>query len=160
MSKVAKVIASKINNSQSLQRVIKACNRNPSLFAAATTLVLSTTLRPLAILATPNKKENKEDKFYGMASSIATGVIDTLGALALFIPAQKLLESASKKLYEGATFLGKNPEALRTFKSASNRFIKIATLPIFTILRFTAVPPIKKKIKEIVEKGKKVDVCA
>ena len=59
-------------NSKFLTKSLEFASDNGALFAAGTTLVCSSLIRPLAILATP--KAEKENKQYACAKSIASSI--------------------------------------------------------------------------------------
>ena len=149
-------IAAWINNSKTTQKVLRAVSDNPALASAATSFVFASGLRPAAQGVLPIK--NNEDKKYTIASSVATGVTELLFAGALFVPLNKGIQSMSKKLYSSTknTIYKENPLLLRQFKSLNSRFMKLASLPFTSWLRFAAVAPFVKLLfsKEKEEKKK------
>lgn len=154
-------IAAWINNSKTTQKVLRAVSDNPALASAATSFVFASGLRPAAQGILPIK--NNEDKKYTIASSVATGVTELLFAGALFVPLNKGIQSMSKKLYLSTknTIYKENPLLLRQFKSLNSRFMKLASLPFTSWLRFAAVTPFVKllfgKDKEEKKKEGKLD---
>lgn len=153
-------IANFINNSKTTQKVLRAVSDNPALASAATSFVFASGLRPAAQGILPIK--NKEDKKYTIASSVATGVTELLFAGALFIPLNKGIQNMSKKLYSSTkdTIYKENPLLLRQFKSLNSRFMKLASLPFTSWLRFAAVTPFVKLLfgkKEEKKVGGKLD---
>ena len=154
-------IAGWINRSKTTQKVLRAVSDNPALAGAAASFVFASGLRPAAQGILPIK--NSEDKKYTIASSVATGVTELLFAGALFIPLNKGIQSISKKLYASTkdTIYKENPLLLRQFKSLNSRFMKLASLPFTSWLRFAAVTPFVKllfgKNKEEKKTGGKLD---
>ena len=148
-------IAAWINNSKSVQKVLRAVSDNPALASAGVAFVAASILRPAAQGVLPIK--NKEDKKYTIASSVATGVTELLFAGALFIPLNKGIQNMSKKLYSSTknTIYKENPLLLRQFKSLNSRFMKLASLPFTSWLRFAAVAPFVKLLFGKKEEEKK-----
>lgn len=85
-----------IYNSTPLKKGLEFAADNGSLFAATTTLVLSLTARPAAILATP--KTDKENKKLAFAKSLASTFTGYLLMLGLSIPLAKRMKNIDKKL--------------------------------------------------------------
>jgi hypothetical protein len=154
-------IASFINNSKTTQKVLRAVSDNVSLAEAGMSFVAASILRPAAQAALPIK--DKEDKRYTIASSVATGVTVLALSAAIFIPANKLIQKTSKALYSSTkdTIYKENPTLLRSFKSLTNRFLKLALMPATSWLRFAAIVPCVKllfgKKKEEKKVGGKLD---
>lgn len=154
-------IANFINNSKTTQKVLRAVSDNPALASAGVAFVASSMLRSTAQAALPIK--NKEDKRYTIASSIATGITELALSAAIFIPANKFIQNTSKALYSSTknTIYKENPTLLRSFKSLSNRFLKIGVMPATAWLRFAAIAPLVKlmfgKKKEEKKVGGKLD---
>ena len=71
-------------NSKLLKKSLQFAAENGTLFAATTTLALSTTARPLAILATP--KTDKKNKQVACVKSLTSTGIGYLIALAVTNP--------------------------------------------------------------------------
>ena len=153
-------IAEWINKSKGTQKILRAVSDNPALASAGISFIAASILRPAAQGALPIK--DKKDRAYTIASSVATGVTELAFAMAIFIPANKAIQSTSKALYSSAkdTIYKENPILLRQFKSLSNRFLKLGLLPATSWLRFAAVAPFVKllfrKDKEIVDSTKVV----
>ena len=153
-------IASFINNSKTTQRVLRAVSDNPALASAGIAFVAASIFRPSMQYALPIK--DKKDKAYTVASSVATGVTELALSAAIFIPANKLIQKTSKQLYSTTknTIFKENPEILRSYKSLSNRFLKLGLLPLTSWARFAAIAPFVKflfgKDKEIVAEKKEV----
>jgi hypothetical protein len=59
---------------QTFRKILVLCNHNTVIAQNLVALVLASTLRPLAIMSLPGKK-NKDDKKFASAHSIASGVI-------------------------------------------------------------------------------------
>ena len=156
-------IASWINNSKGTQKVLRAVSDNPALASAGVSFIAASLLRPTAQLALPIK--DKKDKAYTIGSSVATGVTELALATAIFIPANKAISNTSKALYSSTkdTIYKNNSTLLRSFKSLSNRFLKLGLMPLTSWVRFAAITPMVKllfrKDKEIMDstKGGKLD---
>ena len=156
-------IADFINHSKVTQKILRSVSDNPALASSGVSFIFASMLRPAAQNALPIK--NKDDKKYTIASSVATGVTELLFAAALFIPANKLIQKTSRALYSSAkeTVYKENPLLLRQFKSINSRFLKLASLPATSWLRFAAVTPFVKLLfgkndtKVVANKGGKLD---
>ena len=153
-------IASFINKSKVTQKVLRGVSDNPALASAGIAFVAASIFRPSMQYALPIK--DKKDKAYTVASSVATGVTELALSAAIFIPANKLIQKTSKQLYSTTknTIFKENPEILRSYKSLSNRFLKLGLLPLTSWARFAAIAPFVKflfgKDKEIVAEKKEV----
>lgn len=134
-------VANFINKSKSAQALLKNIDKNPAMYGAASSFVLAAILRPTFIGAMPFK--DKKDKQYSQASAVAAGVVELAASMALFIPLNKSLSKASDNLYKKAgTYFTENTNALRQFKSVTNRGIKVLSLIPISFLRFNLVKPI------------------
>lgn len=144
--KISTRVANYITTSPKLQKALLKIDKNPSLFNAAYTAGLAITLKPASIMAMAiNTKDGKEDAKYASAKSISTGILDFAIALAIFVPLNKRLNKISEKLFDKAdSIYYKDKQMCLNYKSVMNRFIKIATLPIFAILKFGAIEPVVK----------------
>ena len=145
---ISQKVANFIEKSPKTQDLLQKVSKNPALFNAGYTTVLATTLKPVSILyLAVNSDDGKEDAKYGAAKSISTGILDFLVALIIFIPLNKRLNKVSDKLFNKAnTIYFKNKEMCDNYKSVANRILKIATLPIFAVLKFGAIEPTIKLI--------------
>ena len=160
VNRVARKVAGWINNSDRTQKILKGINRNPAIFSAVTSFGLASILRPLAIGVLPFK--NKNDQKCSQASSVASGLTELAATIAIFIPLNKSIESASKSLYKSkGTFYEGNNLALRQFKSVTNRGLKLFFLIPVTFARFALVKPLmnslfrdRKEVNEVVKGGK------
>ncbi len=98
-----------ILNSNALRRGLEFASDNGALFAAGTALALSTVVRPIAILATPNVE--KENKQYAFAKSVASSLVG-FGIMAAIttpiVKAVKQVGDTPKKFM--------NKSAIRTLK--------------------------------------------
>lgn len=142
-SNFSQKVANFIEKSPKTQNLLKKISKNPSLFNAGYTAILATTFKPVSIfMLAINSDEGKKDAKYGAAKSISTGILDFLLAFAIFIPLNKRLNKISEKLFNiNDTIYFKNKEMCENYKSVANRVIKIATLPLFAILKFGAIEP-------------------
>lgn len=153
-------IADFINKSKITQKILRGVSDNPALASAGIAFVAASIFRPSMQYALPIK--DKKDKAYTVASSVATGVTELALSAAIFIPANKLIQKTSKQLYSTTknTIFKENPEILRSYKSLSNRFLKLGLLPLTSWARFAAIAPFVKflfgKDKEIVAEKKEV----
>lgn len=147
-------VANYINRSKGTQRVLRAASDNPALMSAGVSFVAASMLRPAAQSILPIK--DKKDKAYTIGSSVATGVSELLLTALLFIPANKAIQSLSRALYSttNPTVYKENATLLRQVKSLSNRFLKLALMPLTAYVRFAAVKPavdiMYRKDKDIV----------
>ncbi len=82
--------------SAALESIIDACSDKTSTVQALVALVLATTLRPLAIMSLPGKKD-KDDKIYASGHAIASGLIGFGFTSLLMYP----LDKAAKLIKEG-----------------------------------------------------------
>lgn len=95
-------------NSRALLKTAEFAADNGALFAAGTSLILSTFVRPIAILATP--KAAQENKEYACAKSIASSLVG-FGVMALI----------SNPIVNAVKNIEKNPEKYMS-KSAIEAF--------------------------------------
>ena len=153
-------IADFISKSKVTQKILRGVSDNPALASAGIAFVAASIFKPSMQYALPIK--DKKDKAYTVASSVATGVTELALSAAIFIPANKLIQKTSKQLYSTTknTIFKENPEILRSYKSLSNRFLKLGLLPLTSWARFAAIAPFVKflfgKDKEIVAEKKEV----
>ena len=134
-------VANFINNSKTAQSVLKNIDKNPAVYSAAASFLLAGVMRPAAIGCMPFKE--KKDKQYSQASAVAAGVVELISTVALFIPLNKSIKTASDNLYKAkGTIFHENAPALRQFKSITNRGIKAMALIPISFLRFSLVRPI------------------
>lgn len=88
--KVNRIYTNKI-----LKRGLEFASDNSALFAACTTLVFSTAVRPLSILATP--KTNRENKEIACAKSIASSLTGYLLMFAISKPFSHSIQKINKE---------------------------------------------------------------
>lgn len=140
VDKICKGAANFINQSPKAQAVLRGASKNPALAGATSSFILSTTIRPAAIMAvTPDKNDAK----YGACSSISAAVVELVGSYALFKPMNKAIESSSKQLYnEKGSIYEKNPLLLRRYKSITNRVAKLPLTFFTSVLRFSMIYPL------------------
>lgn len=142
IDKVAQGIAGFINKSEKTQAILRGVSRNPAMAGAMSSFILSTTMRPAAVLAiTPDKDDAK----YGACSSISAAITEVIGSYLIFKPMNKMIEESSKQLYkqEGSIFY-ENSLLLRRYKSLTNRFFKLPPTLLIALLRFSMIYPITK----------------
>ena len=134
-------VANFINKSKTAQSVLRGINKNPAIFTAVSSFALASILRP-ALIGCFNFKD-KKDKKYSQASAVATGLVELGMSMALFFPLNKVIEKASRGLYDSqGSFFHKNNLALRQFKSVTNRVAKLVALVPISLARFALVKPI------------------
>ena len=110
-------ISDKICTSKTIKKGLELAANNGSLFAAGASLILSSTIRPLAILATP--KTDKENKRLACAKSVAS----TLTGYLLMLMASRPVAKSIKKIDESPNkFL--NPAAVKTYGISANSVSK------------------------------------
>ncbi len=108
---------SRILNNKTLLKGLEKISEHGTSFAAGTSLLMSMTVRPFAILSTPDVE--KENKQYAVANSLCSGLIKFGMVEAVALP----IENAVKKI-------DKNPEkylkkeTINTFKNGADNLIK------------------------------------
>ncbi|MCQ2957514.1 MAG: hypothetical protein MJ180_01275 [Candidatus Gastranaerophilales bacterium] len=157
-------------NNKLLVKGIEMASDNGVLFCSAASLVLSTLVRPLAIMATPNVE--KENKQYACAKSIASSIIG-LGITALIsMPVVSAIRNIEKEPHKFLT-----DKAIKTFKNNSENLAKsspfkfttqffklgsgVLTVVPKTFLTCALIPPVmaflfnqnKKKQEQLTFKG-------
>lgn len=88
----------KIYNNPKVQKFLEKAADSQLVFSALFALLLTCTLRPLAIVALPGQKKNNDDKKYAAAHSIASGIIQYIITLIICSP-----------IAAGLKKIGKNP---------------------------------------------------
>lgn len=81
-------------NSKALKKFLGFAENNGALFASATALVLSSTLRPISIMATP--KTDKENKKIACAKAITSTILEFAITLAISLPIVKAVGNINK----------------------------------------------------------------
>ena len=155
-----------IANSKLSQTLLSAIDKNPSLAGSTLAFTVAVFAKPIAIATIP--KSNKDDKLdciYSIARSISTGIADLAMGIAIFIPVNKLIDSAGKSLFNSKnTIYHNNKEMCSNFKSIFNRGFKILFLPAFAFAKFFLIDDfadgIAKKSSKSSNKKLKVDVRA
>ena len=142
IDRIAQKIAGWINKSEMAQKTLRGMSRNPAMAGATASFILSTTLRPAAILGVT---KDKDDAKYGACSSISAAITEVVGSVLLFKPMTDLIEKSSKQLYNSEGFIfHKNPLMLRRYKSLTNRVAKLPLALVIALFRFSMVHPISK----------------
>lgn len=146
-------IADFINRNKTAQKVLEKVSKNPAVFSTVAACGIAGIIRPVTIVPIPMK--DKQDKKYSIASSIAAGLTELITAPLIFIPFQKALNKSGDLLYEAAgTMYHKNPQAIKGYKSVTNRLFKMGVLPFISLFRFATISPVvkalygKKEIKQ------------
>ncbi len=81
-------------NSNALKKFLSFAENNGALFASTTALVLSATIRPMSIMATP--KTEKENKKIACAKAITSTILDFLITFAISAPIVKAVGNINK----------------------------------------------------------------
>lgn len=108
---------SRFLNNKTLLKGLEKISEHGTSFAAGTSLLMSMTVRPLAILSTPDVE--KENKQYAVANSLCSGLIKFGMVEAIALP----IENAVKRI-------DKNPEkylkkeTIKTLKNGADNLIK------------------------------------
>ncbi len=134
--RIAKIISSK-----PVQKIIRYADKNPALFQSATVFTTASLLRPMTILGTPAKTEDRrQDNLYSASKSVASGVTDLAFSTALFIPANKAINKMSEKAFKNPkSDIFQNEKARKMYKNLMNRGLKLAVIPIIAYLNFKYV---------------------
>lgn len=123
-----------ILNNKTFLKSLEMISDHGTSFAAATSLAMSLTVRPLAILATPDTE--KENKQYACANSIGSGLIKFALVEALALPienAVKKIDKTPDKYLSSKTLKNLSPPVSRSYKLGT-QMMKLGTNII------TAVP--------------------
>lgn len=147
-------IATYVKNSPNTQKFLKTVEKNPAYVNSLLCAGVGIAMKPATILLMPSKtNEMKKDNQYSIARSVSTGLIDFIFALALFIPLNKHIDKVGRNLYnkKGSIYY-QNKEIATNAKSMLNRGLRIATLPIFAILKFKYIDKTAKILFD--KKGK------
>lgn len=107
------------NNKMLLKGLEKVSDHGTS-FAAVTSLAMSLTVRPLAILSTPDVE--KENKQYAVSNSVASGLMKFALVEAVALP----VENAVKNIDNNPAKYLKS-ETIKNLSSGSNEFVKSKT---------------------------------
>lgn len=138
-------IANFINNSKTTQKVLTSVSKNPAAFSTVAACVTAGVVRPLSIVPIPMK--SKEDKKYSIASSVAAGLTELLTAPLIFIPFNKVLDKSGEILSKSkGTMFSNNAQAVKGYKSVTNRCFKMAVLPFISLFRFATISPVVKAL--------------
>lgn len=137
--RIAKFIASK-----PMQKIIKYADKNPAIFQSATVFGMCSVMRPATILITPAKtEEEKKDRLYSSAKSVASGITDLAFSTLLFMPLNKIINNTTEKLFkDNNSILFNNQKAIKMYKNLMNRGLKFLTIPIIAYLNFRYVKDI------------------
>ena len=140
-------LAKKVVMSKAFHKVCDVAGKNPPLFSAGLVFVITTTVRPAAILAVPGAK--KEDKQYSAARSFATGMIAFSLALMVYRP----LESLIRRLGKAALSNSDHPfpftygsEEFEKFNYLATQTANVIIAPFQAMLLMEFIPPIVRKI--------------
>jgi len=137
-------------NNRVLIKGLEMASDNGALFAAAASLALTTVIRPISIMATPNVE--KENKQYACAKSIASGIVN-FGLMFLIttpiVSAVKNIQNNPKKFLNAKTINALSDSAKPLQKSAKfnfiNQFLKLGsgllTVVPKTFLTCALIPP-------------------
>lgn len=122
-----------------------------TVFGAFFALILTGTLRPIAIMLLPSEKKNNDDKKYASAHSIASGLIGYVLALSIFGP----ISDAVKKVTDhpqdfvknkNNSYLVKNKKALFTAKNYVSMLPDTILSPTKAVVTVALIPIILKTL--------------
>lgn len=85
-----------IYTNKNVKKFFHMAESTPAVFSSLFALMLTCTLRPAAIMATPSSKKNVDDKKYASAHSIASGVIAYILSLGLLQPLANAMNKIKK----------------------------------------------------------------
>lgn len=141
-------VASYISKNKIVQKTLLSVEKNPAMVNSLICAGIGIVAKPATILLMPSKdKEVKRDKQYSIARAVSTGLIDFVFALALFIPLNKRIDKAGRKLYNSQnTIYYHNKQMVTNAKSIMNRGLRFITLPLFAICKFCAIDPTVKML--------------
>lgn len=142
VNKITTGIANYINNSTKAQKSLKWASDNANFIGIGTSVALACVARPLTLLGVP--MENKQDKRYSIASSMASGVTELLTAPLLFNPFKKAVNNSAKNI--GGDLFIKTAKDASNYKSITNRAFKICAMPFVSLFRFATVTPLVKAV--------------
>lgn len=129
-------------NSKKVQKFLEFATDQKTVFGAFFALVLTCTLRPLAIMATPADKKNADDKKYASAHSISSGMIGFLISLGFLSP----IAIAANKFMDKDKY-NKNFEIIKKDSYLlKDTAIRSAAKSYFSMLPDTIISPIKASI--------------
>lgn len=140
-------------NNKFLLKSLEKIADHPATFGAATSLLMSLTLRPLVIKNTPEvEKKNKE---YSIANSISSGIVKFLTVEALALPVEKTILKIEKNPDK---FL--NKKSIDFFKKNNNfdfmsKFLKQSVSVITAIPKSFLAVSLIPLIKNIIYKKDK-----
>lgn len=81
-------------NSKALKKFLSFAENNGALFTSTTALILSATVRPASIMATP--KTDKENKKIACAKAVTSTILDFFITLAISVPIVKAIGNINK----------------------------------------------------------------
>lgn len=151
-------------NSKFAKKGLEFASNNGALFAATTTLALSTGVRTVSILSTP--KTEKENKKIACAKSITSGILEFALTLAISMPiaaafkkidsnpAKYLKQSSIDTLKDGCA----NIKDSKAYSLATQLFklgLGFAVVLPKALLTATGIPIVMDKIMNCEEKNKK-----
>lgn len=138
-------VANFINNSKATQKCLASINKNPAVFSTVASCFIAGVMRPGTIAVLPMK--DKQDKKYGVASSIAAGITELITAPFIFMPFQRCLnKSGDKLLKNGGDLFVNNVKNVKQYKSVTNRLFKMAVVPVVSLFRFATISPVVKAL--------------
>ncbi len=154
-------------NNKAVLKGLEAVSEHGTSFIAATTFVMASGVRPLAISATPNIKE--ENKKYAVSNSIASGAVKFGIGMAVALPIENAIKKAEKnpeKFLSKRTvkFFKKGTDSLsnsRNFKFAT-QFMKqsigfITAIPK-SVMTVALIPVLTKKLYSKKEKEQEQNI--
>ncbi len=138
---------SKIFTNKYIKKFLNMATDNPAVFDALFALGLTCILRPVSIMTLPGSKNNKEDKKYAAAHSIASGVIAYLMSLVLFYPiAEAMKKIMAKPEHFNLKYLLKDKKALDAAGSYMKKLPEAALAPFRAIVTIALIPVILENV--------------
>lgn len=150
--RIAKFISSK-----PMQKIIRYADKNPALFQSVTVFTSASLLRPMTIMGTPAKTEDRrKDNLYSASRSFASGVTDLAFSTSLFLPANKAINKLSEKAFNDKnSLMFQDIKTCKMYKNLLNRGLKLAVIPIIAYLNFKYLKNISNFINDkILARGK------
>lgn len=139
-----------------VQKIIRYADKNPALFQSGTVFATASVLRPVTLIGSPAKnEERRRDNLYSASRSIASGITDLAFSTALFLPVNKAINKISDKAFSNPKSILHNDEkACKMYKNLMNRGLKLSVIPIIAYLNFKYLTDIAKGINTVLNCGK------
>lgn len=158
VNKIATKVATHINSSPKLQKLFIGVSENPSKHTMRFSSIVNGVLRPITNLVTI-PKENFMDGVYGASSAISSSIVELITGSSIIKGVKKSINKSATQLQECGFFdsmsdsFSESTDALsHKYKSICNRFTKIGTVPINTVLKYVIIVPIAGFINKGIDK--------